>query len=45
MPYEIKKKGTRYQVKNSDTNDVKAKATTKAKAKAQVRLLISKEQK
>jgi len=43
MPYEIKKKGTKYQVKNKQTGEVKAKGTTKAKAEAQVRLLDSRE--
>jgi hypothetical protein len=37
MPVKIKKKGKKYTV--STPNSVKAKGTTKAKAKAQERLL------
>jgi len=41
MPYEIKKEGRCYQVINTDTQQVHAKCTSKAKAEAQVRLLES----
>jgi hypothetical protein len=43
MPYSISKKGKGYQVKNKKTGKIKAKNTTLKKAKAQVRLLYSKE--
>jgi hypothetical protein len=39
MPYEIRKNGRAYEVVNSDTGEVHAKHTTKAKAEAQVKLL------
>lgn len=40
MPYEIKKVSPQcWQVVNKDTGAVKAKCTTEAKAKAQMRLL------
>jgi hypothetical protein len=39
MPYEIRRKGSRYQVVNSDTGEIHAHATTKAKAEKQLKLL------
>jgi hypothetical protein len=39
VPYEIRKNGRSYEVINSDTGEVHAKHTTKAKAEAQVSLL------
>jgi len=39
MPYKILKKGTKFQVKNTATGHITAKATTKSAAEAQVRLL------
>lgn len=41
MPYTIRKKGGKYEVRSP--HGVKAKGTSKAKAKAQVRLLQAKE--
>jgi hypothetical protein len=43
MPYTIRKVRNQncYVVKNMETNKVHAKCTTKKKAEAQVRLLIS----
>ncbi len=38
MPYAIKRKGSKYQVVNTDTGEVKS-TTTKAKAEKQLRLL------
>lgn len=43
MPYEIRRRGSRYEVLRSDTGEVHAKHTTKAKAEAQVRVLESSE--
>lgn len=40
MPYQIKKLSNgKYQVKNIDTGQIKAKGTTKKKAEAQVKYL------
>ena len=39
MPYAIRRKGTRYQVVNSETGEVKAESTSRAKAERQIRLL------
>lgn len=39
MPYEIRKIGNCYRVKNKDTKKIKAKCTTKTKADNMVRLL------
>lgn len=39
MPYTIKRVGRRYQVVNTETGDVKAESTSKAKAERQLRLL------
>lgn len=43
MPYSMKKVGNRYQVRSP--HGIKAKATTKAKAQAQIRLLKLREKK
>ena len=43
MPYEIRRIGTHYQVRNKDTGHVFAKHTTAQKAIRQVRLLHMKE--
>ena len=43
MPYTIRKVKGGYRVVNARTGRVKARRTTKAKAKAQVRLLRSRE--
>ena len=43
MPYEIRRIGTHYQVRNKDTGHVFAKHTTSEKAIRQVRLLHMKE--
>lgn len=47
MPYRIRKKRNKdcYVVRNTETNRIKAKCTTKKEAKAQVRLLESLEKK
>lgn len=39
MPYEIRRVGDRYEVRNRVTGELHARHTTKAKAEAQVRLL------
>jgi hypothetical protein len=40
MPYKITKlKNNKYQVKNTKTNKITSKSTTKTKAEKQVRLL------
>ena len=39
MPYQIKKIGNYYQVKNKDTGQIKAKRTTKIKAIKQIKIL------
>lgn len=39
VPYEIKRKGSKYQVVNKETGEVKAEATSKSKAERQLRLL------
>lgn len=39
MPYAIRKRGSSYEVVNTETGRVHAKHTTKKKAEAQVRLL------
>ena len=39
MPYQIKKIGNYYQVKNKDTGQIKAKRTTKIKAMKQIKFL------
>ena len=39
MPYQIKKIGNYYQVKNEDTGQIKAKRTTKTKAMKQIKFL------
>ena len=39
MPYQIKKIGNYYQVKNKDTGQIKAKRTTKIKAIKQIKFL------
>ena len=39
MPYQIKKIGKSYQVKNKDTGQIKAKRTTKIKAMKQIKFL------
>lgn len=39
MPYAIKRKGRQYQVVNTETGDIKASSTSKAKAEKQLRLL------
>lgn len=43
LPYEIYKRGTRFEVVNTDTGETHSKHTTKTKAQAQVDLLESKE--
>ena len=39
MPYAMRRKGSKYQVYNKDTGEVKAESTSKAKAERQLRLL------
>ena len=41
MPYSMRKlpRSDLYRVRNTETGDIKAKATTKAKAEAMIRLL------
>ena len=39
MPYQIKKIGNYYQVKNKDTGQIKSKRTTKIKAIKQIKFL------
>ena len=39
MPYQIKKIGNYYQVKNKNTGQIKAKKTTKIKAIKQIKFL------
>lgn len=39
MPYAIRRRGTKYQVVNTETGDVKAESTSKAKAERQLKLL------
>lgn len=39
MPYSVRKKGSRYEVVNTATGDVKARSTSKAKAERQLRIL------
>jgi hypothetical protein len=39
MPYAMRKRGSKYSVVNTSTGEVKARATTKAKAEKQLKFL------
>jgi hypothetical protein len=41
MPYEIRKRGSKYLVVNAETGDIKGRHDTKTKAVAQLRALYA----